>query len=194
MRTELKRIRRETQMTALYVTHDQAEAMALADMIAIMSDGRLKQYGKPLDVYSKPENSFVAGFVGNPPTNILDAKFSVDGSGGVMKVDSASIRVDGPTATMMREKVGDGAEVLLGIRPEDIEVFTSKKSDADLEIIIESVEPQGSSIVVTSLVDNKIFRLVLPPDKPVAPGNHLWLEWQPGKMHFFEKKDGSLLL
>ena len=89
MRTELKRIRRETQMTAIYVTHDQAEAMGLADMIAIMSEGKLMQYGPPLDVYSKPKNSFVAGFVGNPPTNILNARFSVDGSGGVLKVDQA---------------------------------------------------------------------------------------------------------
>ena len=90
MRTELKRIRRETQMTAIYVTHDQAEAMGLADMIAIMSGGRLMQYGRPLDVYSKPENSFVAGFVGNPPTNILTARFSVDGNEGTIKIDGAS--------------------------------------------------------------------------------------------------------
>jgi ABC-type sugar transport system ATPase subunit len=195
MRTELKRIRRETQMTAIYVTHDQAEAMALADMIAIMSEGKLMQYGKPLDVYTKPENSFVAGFVGNPPTNILTAKFTAGGAGGgIVKVDEASIHVDGPTATMIREKVGDGAEVLVGIRPEDLQVFTSKRSEADLEIEVESMEPLGSSIIVNSLVDNKIFRLVLPPDKAVAPGSHLWLEWPSSKMHFFEKQSGELIL
>jgi multiple sugar transport system ATP-binding protein len=194
MRTELKRIRRETQMTAVYVTHDQAEAMGLADMIAIMSEGKLMQYGKPLDVYTKPQNSFVAGFVGNPPTNILNAKFTVDGNGGVVKVDQASIRVDGPTATMLRQKVGDGAEVLVGVRPEDVEEFTSKKSESDLEIVVESIEPLGSSIVISSLVDDKIFRLVLPPDRTVAPGQHLWLEWEASKMHFFEKKSGELLL
>ncbi len=193
MRTELKRIRRETQMTAIYVTHDQAEAMGLADMIAIMNAGKLMQYGAPLDVYSRPENSFVAGFVGNPPTNVLDARFSLDG-GGSVKVDQASIPLDGPSATMLREKVGDGAELLVGIRPEDIEVSTSKKSQADLEIVVESIEPLGSSIVITSLVDGKIFRLVLPPDKAVEPGHHLWLEWERSKMHFFEKKSGGLLL
>ncbi len=194
MRTELKRIRRETQMTALYVTHDQAEAMALADMIAIMSAGKLMQYGKPLDVYSKPQNSFVAGFIGNHPTNVLNAKFSVDGNAGTVKIDSAAVRVDGPTAAMLRQKVGDGAEVLVGIRPEDVEEFTSKKSESDLEIVVESMEPLGSSIVVSSLVDDKIFRLVLPPDRAVAPGHHLWLEWEASKMHFFEKKSGELLL
>jgi len=194
MRTELKRIRRETQMTAIYVTHDQAEAMGLADMIAIMSDGRLMQYSPPMDVYSRPENSFVAGFVGNPPTNILNAKLSLDGSGGVVKIDQASIRIDGPIATALRDQAGDGAEILVGIRPEDIDVSTSKRSEADLEIVVESVEPLGSSIVVTSLVDGKIFRLVLPPDKTVDAGHHLWLEWQRDKMHFFEKKSGALLL
>jgi multiple sugar transport system ATP-binding protein len=194
MRTELKRIRRETKITAIYVTHDQAEAMGLADKIAIMNAGRLVQYGPPLDVYSRPENSFVAGFVGNPPTNILTAKFSLIGGAGVMSVDRASIPIDSATASMMREKVSDGAEVLVGIRPEDIEVSTSKKSESDLEIVVESVEPLGSNTVVTSLVEGKVFRLVLAPDRGVEPGHHLWLVWQPKKMHFFEKKSGDLLL
>jgi multiple sugar transport system ATP-binding protein len=193
MRTELKRIRRETKMTAIYVTHDQAEAMGLADMIAIMSDGKLMQYGPPLEVYSKPKNSFVAGFVGNPPTNILNAKFSVDGNSGILKVDQASIHIDSSTAKAIREKVGDGAEVLVGVRPEDIEVFTSKKSESDLEIVVESMEPLGSSIVISSLVDDKIFRLVLPPERTVQPGDHLWLEWVANKMHIFDKS-GEILL
>jgi multiple sugar transport system ATP-binding protein len=193
MRTELKRIRRETQMTALYVTHDQAEAMGLADMIAIMSEGHLMQYGPPLEVYTKPKNSFVAGFVGNPPTNILNARFSVAGSGGILKVDQAKIPVDAPIAKMVGDKVGDGAEVLVGVRPEDVEVFMSKKSESDLEIVVESIEPLGSSIVISSLVDDKIFRLVLPPEQVVAPGNHLWLRWEPNRMHIFEKSGGLLL-
>jgi multiple sugar transport system ATP-binding protein len=193
MRTELKRIRRETGITAIYVTHDQAEAMGLADMIAIMSQGELMQYGPPLDVYSKPKNSFVAGFVGNPPTNILNARFSVDGSGGVLKVDQAAIRVDASMAKMLRDKVGDGAEILIGIRPEDVQVFTSKKSESDLEIVVESIEPLGSSTVISSLVDDKIFRLVLSPEHGPSPGDHLWLEWEPNKMHIFEKSGGLLL-
>lgn len=180
-------------MTAIYVTHDQAEAMGLADMIAIMSEGKLMQYGPPLEVYTKPQNSFVAGFVGNPPTNILNGRFSVAGTGGVIKVDQASIRVDAPTAKVITDKAGDGAEVLVGVRPEDIEVLTAKKSDSDLEIVVESIEPLGSSIVISSLVDGKIFRLVLPPEHAVAPGHHLWLEWEPNKMHVFEKSGGLLL-
>src|ERR1700730_6142767 len=102
MRTELKRIRRETKMTAIYVTHDQAEAMALADMIAIMSEGKLMQYGPPLDVYAKPNHQFVAGFAGNPPTNVVNARFSVDGGGGVLKVDQATIRIDSSTAKLIK--------------------------------------------------------------------------------------------
>lgn len=193
MRTELKRIKRETGITAIYVTHDQAEAMGLAEMIAVMSQGELMQYGPPLEVYSKPKNSFVAGFVGNPPTNILNAQFSLGGSGGVLKVDQAAIQIDASTAKTLRDKVGDAAEVLVGIRPEDVKVFTSRKSESDLEIVVESIEPLGSSSVISSLVHDKIFRFVLPPEQAVAPGNHLWLEWDPSKMHIFDKSGGLVI-
>lgn len=193
MRTELKRIRRETQMTAIYVTHDQAEAMALADVIAVMNEGSLMQFGAPLEVYSNPKNSFVAGFVGNPPTNILGASYTMAGGKGTLRIDHATIPVDGPAAASLKESVSDGAEVDVGVRPEDIKVSQTKRSDSDLEIVVESIEPLGSSIVVSSLVDDKVFRLVLPPEHTAAPGHHLWLEWDQNKMHIFEKKSGALI-
>jgi multiple sugar transport system ATP-binding protein len=194
MRTELKRIRRETQMTAIYVTHDQSEAMALADMIAVMSRGRVMQYGAPLDVYNEPQNAFVAGFVGNPPTNVVDARFVVQGGRGALKTDTMTISLSGPAASALREKIGDGGDVLLGIRPEDIQVSLNKSTDSDLEIVVESLEPLGSSTIVTSLVDNKIFRLVLSPDIAVSPGSSLWIRWEPDKAHYFDRKTGALML
>jgi ABC-type sugar transport system ATPase subunit len=158
-----------------------------------MNEGRLMQYGRPLEIYSKPRNSFVAGFIGNPPTNILDGKFSLSGAGGLIKVDQASIPIDGAGAMMLRETMHDGPELLVGIRPEEIRAFTSKRSESDLEIVVESVEPLGSSTVISSLVQGKIFRLVEPPDRTVIAGQHLWLEWEPSKMHFFDKRSGDLL-
>ncbi|HXW36766.1 MAG TPA: ABC transporter ATP-binding protein [Nitrososphaerales archaeon] len=190
LRTELKKIRRETQMTAIYVTHDQAEAMGLADSIGIMNAGKLSQYGAPLEVYSRPANSFVAGFVGNPPTNIMEAEIT---EVNMLKLDNATIPLDVATAGLVRQKAG-GSSVLVGIRPEDIGVLAKRISEANLDVEIESFETLGSSTVVSSFVAGRVFRIVLPPNAQVTPGRHVQLDLPVKKMHFFDKKSGELLV
>jgi multiple sugar transport system ATP-binding protein len=193
MRTELKRIRKETKMTAIYVTHDQAEAMSLADMLAIMSGGRLMQYDKPLELYAKPGNSFVAGFVGNPPTNMIPAVLVTKYGRESLQMAESTIPLDPSMGALLRDKVGDQGQLLVGIRPEDVQAYPSRNSERSFEIVVDSTEPLGSSLVINALVEGNSFKLVLPPDRLVKPGDHLWLDWQPSKMHVFESKSGSLV-
>ena len=192
MRTELKKIRRETKMTALYVTHDQAEAMGLADMLAIMSNGELEQYAKPMEVYSRPGNTFVAGFVGNPPMNLIRVKLSAKDGKEALNNGNFIYRAD-PRALELVRQHGEG-DVVLGVRPEDTQVFTSRNSENSVEAIVESVEQLGSSTVVSTEVEDAMFKTIVPPEKVVRPGEHVWLEWDANRVHLFDGKTSDLIM
>ena len=192
MRTELKRIRRETKMTAIYVTHDQAEAMGLADMLAIMSDGELEQYAKPMDVYSRPGNTFVAGFVGNPPMNLITVRISTKDGKELLQNGGFSYRAEPRVLELVRQQ--GGGEVILGIRPEDTRVFSSRNSENSAECVVESVEQLGPNTVVSTNVEDATFKTIVPPEKVVRPGDRIWLEWDANRLHMFDGKTSSLMM
>jgi multiple sugar transport system ATP-binding protein len=120
MRTELKRIHRKIGSTVVYVTHDQVEAMTLSDEIAIMNKGLLIQVGRPLEVYDKPENKFVAGFLGSPPMNFIPVDLIEDN--GELFVDASDFRIPIPNQKIdkVRKNAEIGEKLIFGIRPEDI--------------------------------------------------------------------------
>jgi ABC-type sugar transport system ATPase subunit len=184
MRTELKRIRRETKMTAIYVTHDQAEAMGLADTLAIMNFGRLVQYDEPLEMYSRPSNTFVAGFIGSPPTNLIEAKVETGSGEARLRIENIAFPLDSGKASKLNAMAS--GTITVGIRPEDIRAYPSKNSERSLETTVDSTEPLGSSVVVNALLGDSLFKLVLPPDRKVRPGEHLWIEWESAKMYVFD--------
>src|SRR5690606_16376118 len=113
MRTEIKRLHRQVATTIIYVTHDQVEAMTLADRIVIMRGGNIEQVGTPDDVFSRPANQFVAGFIGSPPMNFLDATAT---EAGIQLADGTTLPVD----LARFEKPMPGRKLTLGIRAEDI--------------------------------------------------------------------------
>src|SRR5450432_2058366 len=134
MRAEIKSLHQRLKTTTVYVTHDQVEAMTMADRIVVMQDGIVEQIGTPLDLYDHPDNKFVAGFIGSPAMNFLDGKVSM--SGGVLCVETANgaklpINVAPPGA--------DGRPVVYGIRPEHLEF-----ADDGIEAEVVVVEPTGS--------------------------------------------------
>ena len=152
MRAEISRIQRRLGTTTVYVTHDQVEAMTMADRVAVMHRGVLQQLASPVELYNSPANLFVAGFIGSPPMNLLTA--SVHAEGDAVTLQFGSHRLSVPGRPALRERVGQ--DIVLGIRPEDIE-DASFRSDAPdgqrIRVEIDLVEQLGSEVVVHVVTD-----------------------------------------
>jgi multiple sugar transport system ATP-binding protein len=174
MRAELKAVLAAAGTTTLYVTHDQTEAMGLADRIAVMQAGRIVQIAPPLEVYRNPRTTFVGGFVGSPPMNFLR-----------MKVTDGCARLAGAS---FAAPAGGGAEVMLGIRPEDLEI-----AERGLAFSVRVLEPLGSHVLVTGEVDGQQLRVMLPPDCGARAGDTLHLQPVPGRMRWMRAGDGTAL-
>lgn len=173
MRAELKGVLAESNTTAIYVTHDQVEAMSLADRISVMHQGRIVQAATPVEVYRNPAERFVAGFIGNPPMNFLPAERM---GGGQWQV--AGNTFEGP-------QVANGS-IEFAIRPEDI-----APSEAGLPAKVRLVEPLGAHLLVTCDVQGTMFRAVLESDLPLKAGDMLNLAPQADRIRWFDT-DSSL--
>ena len=136
MRTELQRLQEDLDVTTVYVTHDQTEAMTMGDRIAVLDDGRLQQVGTPLECYHEPANRFVAGFIGEPSMNFFETTVGDDGLSGE--------RFEYPLSAETRDALGETDRVTLGIRPEDIELVDTVETDHDFRTVVDVVEPVGS--------------------------------------------------
>ena len=144
MRAEISSLHSRLQATMIYVTHDQVEAMTMGDRIVVMRDGVIQQIGTPLGLYNQPVNRFVAGFIGSPPMNIMNAK--VAESDGQLSIDEGDfqIRLDGEMADTLRSHVGK--DVLFGIRPEDLLYDEAPAAQNNIKARVEVVEPLGAEI------------------------------------------------
>ncbi len=126
MRVELKKLHERLGTTAIYVTHDQVEAMTLGDRVVVMKDGWVQQVGEPLELYNTPANRFVAGFIGSPAMNFIEATLAESGGAVVAEAPGLRLTLPGPQAARARAKAG--RSVTLGIRPEDVHVATASDS------------------------------------------------------------------
>ena len=174
MRTEIKKLHQKLRTTTIYVTHDQVEAMTMADRIVVLRDGHIEQVGAPLDLYNAPANVFVAGFIGSPAMNIVEAE--VRGGqvtiGGTPVGDAPTGRADGP--------------VLLGIRPENI-----LRDPGGHEAVVEVVEPTGPETFLVLDAFGTELLATLREDGIPAPGDRLTIALQPGKLHLFDPASGQ---
>lgn len=159
MRAELKGILAQSQTTTIYVTHDQVEAMSMADRIAIMEAGKIIQADTPVEIYRNPAAHFVGSFIGNPPMNFLPA----------IKVEANSWQVAG---TVFNGPISDKSEIQFAIRPEDISI----DSNGPLRAVVSLVEPLGSHLLASCKVDNTLFRVALDSDAQVSAGDTLTLQ------------------
>jgi multiple sugar transport system ATP-binding protein len=152
MRAEIARIQRTLGVTTLYVTHDQVEAMTMADRVAVMRKGVLQQVAPPAEVYDRPANLFVAGFIGSPPMNLFAARIAADHAGQVVEFGSSRLAL--PARPGLADLVG--RDVVLGIRPEDLEDVafdTGAPADRRLVATVDLVEQLGSDVLVRGVLD-----------------------------------------
>jgi multiple sugar transport system ATP-binding protein len=174
MRVEIKRLQRELGVTTLYVTHDQIEAMTMADLIAVMRDGRLQQLAPPAELYAHPANLFVARFCGSPPMNVLDGEIA----DGVFRHGSGELPVPGVPAR---------GPVTLGFRPEHVELAAPGDGFAG-EIYV--VEPLGNETLVTVRAGDALVNVRAGADFAAPVGEACALRPQPQQVHVFDRESG----
>ena len=197
MRTEIIKLHQKLATTFIYVTHDQTEAMTMGDRIVVMKDGIVQQVDTPQNLYDFPINMFVAGFIGSPQMNFLDATLNKDGNGYYL--DLSGDRIDLP-----KEKTTDGKldayvgkKVKAGVRPEDIKddpEFVNKQGECKLEATVEVSELMGSEIYLYLVYKgNKMTARVAPTSK-AKNGSNVTVAFDPHKIHLFDPETELTIL
>jgi multiple sugar transport system ATP-binding protein len=184
MRIEIKRLHAQIPTTSVFVTHDQVEAMTLGDRVVIMRDGRIQQIGTPLQVYGKPANKFVAGFIGAPAMNFIDV--TVDSGVGVTTVNAEGLRLKLNAAHARALSSRNAGRVIMGVRPEDLALGESA-SDNGFDALVEVVEQLGSEILLETRVGGHAITVArVPAESPVRRGDRIRLSAQLARLHFFD--------
>jgi multiple sugar transport system ATP-binding protein len=183
MRTEIKALHQRLKTTSIYVTHDQVEAMTMADRIVVMRDGIVEQIGSPLDLYDTPTNLFVAGFIGSPSMNFIPG--TVRRNGGAAAVEAADgTRIDLGAAINAQ----DGSPIVFGIRPEHF-----VRAERGLAGKVEVIEPTGADTILFATIAGTQVCAVFDERVGYKPGDPIILAPRPGAVHVFDPADGRHL-
>ncbi|MBI2462215.1 MAG: sn-glycerol-3-phosphate ABC transporter ATP-binding protein UgpC [Candidatus Rokubacteria bacterium] len=185
MRVELKRLHERLLATAIYVTHDQVEAMTLGDRVVVMKDGVVQQVGEPLGIYRRPRNRFVAGFIGSPAMNFLEA--AVTGSPEGLWVETPGLRLRVPPEKAPALEPYRNRPVTLGVRPEDLrEAAPGDAPHARAEAVVEVVEPLGNEILLNVKVGPFPLVARVAPTSAVRVHDKITLTFDPERLYFFD--------
>jgi multiple sugar transport system ATP-binding protein len=182
MRTEIKELHQRLKTTTVYVTHDQIEAMTLADRIVVMHDGVVEQIGAPLELYDRPQNLFVAGFIGSPAMNFLNG--TIRANGALAFEGAHGVRL--PLATAPAGS--DGRPVIYGIRPEHFVI-----ADDGAEAEVQVVEPTGSELQIAAKLGGDDIIAVFRERHDFKPGDKIRLKPDPRLAHLFDEPSGKRL-
>lgn len=191
MRAELKKLQRELEQTMIYVTHDQVEAMSMAERIAIMDGGRLQQFGTPDEVYNHPANRFVAGFVGATMMNFVPTALDPRGDDLVLTTSVAGAK---PVSVQPRASGNDGASFTLGVRPEHLELVHPGSDEAWLQGSVTLVEALGPRNIVHLASDRHALRVTVPPTIRPRVGEAVGIALDPKRVHVFADDSGKALV
>ena len=187
MRTEIKKLHTKVQTTVVYVTHDQVEAMTLADRIVVMKDGYIEQVGRPMVVFNNPVNTFVASFIGSPPMNLLPGRIA---GGQVTFSDGRQL----PVPSRLRDVVADGQEVIFGIRADDLSPvghgIHETRETVRIDMDIDLAELLGSeTLLYTTFAGQEVLGKMFDP-RDVTPGETLTFHLSLDKAHIFDAGTG----
>ncbi len=190
MRAELKKLQKELKITTIYVTHDQVEAMTMADRIAVMNKGKIMQIGTPKELYHKPANLFVAGFIGSPPMNFFEASLIEEKGKYYLDTGFAKIEIPSWMAENIRKETN---EVIIGIRPEHIKIV-GKDTPGSIKTNVFVVEPLGTETIINVKLGDKICKIRLLGETEYAPGETIHIMFPVDKMRIFNKHTESLII
>jgi len=179
MRAEIKALHQRLKTTTVYVTHDQVEAMTMADRIAVMNEGRIEQLGAPLELYDRPANLFVAQFIGSPAMNVIDGQ--VRSANGETWVDALGQRWPAPASA----RASDGQAVKYGIRPEHLQLG---RDGVPAEVVV--VEPMGHETELLVRINDIDLIVVMHGRSAHAPGERIFLAPQAANAHLFDAASG----
>jgi multiple sugar transport system ATP-binding protein len=192
MRVELKRLHQRLETTAIYVTHDQVEAMTLGSRVVVMKDGFVQQVGEPMEIYAKPHNRFVAGFIGSPSMNFIPVTLTE--GGGALFAESGDFRIKVPAANVQSLMPYKGQSLTLGVRPEDLRVGASPDSaDLSFEAVVEVVEPLGSEILLDTKAAGQQIVARVEPTVKTQPREKIRLTFLADRIHFFDAKTEAVI-
>ncbi len=181
MRLEIKELHARLGTTVIYVTHDQIEAMTMADRIVVMRDGVVEQVGSPLELYDNPANAFVAGFLGSPSMNFLEGRLTGGADQGFELTAGTILRTG-------RQMPGDSSPALLGIRPESIRI-----EEGGTEVRIAAIEPTGADTHITASIAGQHLTIVINGRVSAKVGETIPVAVDPAALRYFAPEDGRRL-
>ncbi|ABX43958.1 ABC transporter ATP-binding protein [Lachnoclostridium phytofermentans] len=196
MRIEISKLHQRLETTIIYVTHDQTEAMTLGTRIVVMKDGVVQQVDSPQNLYDKPNNLFVAGFMGSPQMNLLDAKVVKNGNDIRLMFGSHSIKVPEAKAKKLVDGNYIDKTVVLGIRPEDVkdeEMFISQSPDSTIDATVKVYELLGAEVFLYFTIDQFDITARVNPRTKARPGDTIQIALDLSKIHLFDKETEQVI-
>ncbi|NOX62774.1 MAG: ABC transporter ATP-binding protein [Chloroflexi bacterium] len=185
MRSEIKRLQIDLGITSIYVTHDQVEAMTMADRVAVMKDGKLQAFSPPDELYERPKTLFVAGFVGNPPMNFFDVEVVIENG----EYHARGVGIDLVVPAERGEKAVGRGKVIMGVRPEHVSL-----ADEGASGVINIVEPLGRDDLIDVRIGETDVQLLVEPGLGLRIGDHVKLHFDTENVQFFDPDTEKSLL
>ncbi|EPC8412019.1 sugar ABC transporter ATP-binding protein [Bacillus toyonensis] len=185
MRAEISKLHQRLETTTIYVTHDQTEAMTMATRLVVMKDGIIQQVGTPKEVYEKPENVFVGGFIGSPAMNFLRGKLIED----TFVIGDAKVKVPEGQMKFLREQSFVGKDIIMGIRPEDLHdepIFIQSAQNSTINVTVEVAELLGADSMLYSQINGQSFVARVDARSDFKPAQTVTFALDMNKTHFFD--------